>query len=256
VWDRVRAGGAALISEQAARRLDVTIGTTVQVPTAQGHWPVEVVGIYSDYGNPKGQLRISADALLSHWPQVRQTSYALRVAPEAVPGLMEALRAEFGAGVGRLLDQVSLKRLSTRVFERTFVVTAALNALTLGVAGIALLTSLLALSNLRLVQLAPLWAMGVPRYKLFQLEVLRTVALGLLTALLSLPLGLVVAWCLVAVVNVQAFGWRLPLHLFPLQWLQLLGLAVLIALLASILPMIRLMRTSPAQLAKTFANER
>jgi putative ABC transport system permease protein len=57
-------------------------------------------------------------------------------------------------------------------------------------------------------------------------------------------------------VNVQAFGWRLPLHLFPLQWLQLLGLAVLIALLASILPMIRLMRTSPAQLAKTFANER
>jgi putative ABC transport system permease protein len=170
--------------------------------------------------------------------------------------LIEALRAEFGAGVGRLLDQASLKTLSTRVFERTFVVTAALNALTLGVAGIALLTSLFALSNLRLPQLAPVWAVGIPRRQLVQLEMLKTVSLALFTALLSLPLGLLVAWCLVAVVNVQAFGWRLPLHLFPVQWLQLFGLALLTALLASIPPMIRLARTTPAQLAKVFADER
>ncbi len=172
------------------------------------------------------------------------------------PGLIEALRAEFGAGVGRLLDQASLKGVSLRVLERTFVVTAALNALTLGVAGIALLTSLLALSNLRLPQLAPIWAAGIPRCRLIQLEMLKTVCLGLFTALLSLPLGLLVAWCLVAVVNVQAFGWRLPLHLFPVQWLQLFDLALLTALLASIPPMIRLARTSPTQLAKIFADER
>jgi putative ABC transport system permease protein len=170
--------------------------------------------------------------------------------------LIEALRAEFGAGIGRLLDQASLKTLSTRVFERTFVVTAALNALTLGVAGIALLTSLLALSNLRLPQLAPIWAVGIPRRQLVQLEILKTVSLALFTALLSLPLGLLVAWCLVAVVNVQAFGWRLPLYLFPVQWLQLFGMALLTALLASIPPMIRFARTSPAQLAKVFADER
>jgi len=78
----------------------------------------------------------------------------------------------------------------------------------------------------------------------------------LFTALFSLPLGLLVAWCLVAVVNVQAFGWRLPFHIFPVQWLQLFGLALLAALAASIPPTIRLVRTSPAQLAKVFADER
>ena len=256
VWDRVRAGGSALISEQAARRLGVTIGATVQVPTARGNWPVEIVGVFSDYGNPKGQLRIDVDALLTHWPQSRQTSYAVRAAPEVVPRLIAALRAEFGAGIGRLLDRASLKGFSARVFERTFVVTAALSVLTLGVAGVALLTSLLALSNLRLPQLAPIWAVGIPRRRLIQLEILKTVCLTLFTALFSLPLGLAVAWCLVAVVNVQAFGWRLPFHIFPVQWLQLFSLALLAALAASIPPTIRLVRTSPAQLAKVFADER
>ena len=46
-------------------------------------------------------------------------------------------------------------------------------------------------------------------------------SVALITALLALPLGLLVAWCLIAVVNVKAFGWRLPFHVFPLQLLEL-----------------------------------
>ena len=141
-WDRVRAGNAALISEQLARRLDVALGDTFQVPP-QGDWPVEAVGIYADYGNPKGQLRIDSNALLTYWPGVPRTNYSLRVLPTAAPALIEALRATFGWGIRQLIDQASLKGFSARIFERTFTVTAALNALTLGVAGVALLTSLL-----------------------------------------------------------------------------------------------------------------
>ena len=32
---------------------------------------------------------------------------------------------------------------------------------------------------------------------------------------LALPLGLALAWVLLAVVNVEAFGWRLPMQVFP-----------------------------------------
>ena len=255
-WDRVRAGDAALISEQLARRLDVALGDTFQVPTPRGAWLVQAVGIYADYGNPRGQLRVASDALLIHWPQVQQTRYSLRVPPKAAAALIDTLRAQFGLSIRQLIDQASLKGFSAQIFERTFTVTSALNALTLGVAGVALLTSLLTLSDLRLRQLAPLWAMGVSRRRLMQMELLKILALGLITALLSLPLGLLVAWCLVAVVNVQAFGWRLPLHVFPGLWLQLVGLTLLTALLAAIPPIVRLRRTSPAHLVKVFANER
>jgi putative ABC transport system permease protein len=81
-------------------------------------------------------------------------------------------------------------------------------------------------------------------------------SVALITALLALPLGILVAWCLVAVVNVKAFGWRLPLYVFPMQLLELLIVALLAALLATCLPVLRLMRLQPAALAKIFANER
>ena len=55
---------------------------------------------------------------------------------------------------------------------------------------------------------------------------------------------------------VQAFGWRLPFYLFPGQWLEILALALLTATLAALAPIIRFARTTPAQLARVFANER
>jgi putative ABC transport system permease protein len=79
---------------------------------------------------------------------------------------------------------------------------------------------------------------------------------ALITALFALPLGLLVAWCLIAIVNVRAFGWRLPFDIFPLQLLELLGVAMLAALIATLLPVARLARMHPATLVKVFADER
>jgi putative ABC transport system permease protein len=81
-------------------------------------------------------------------------------------------------------------------------------------------------------------------------------SVALITTLLALPLGLLVAWCLIAVVNVKAFGWRLPFHVFPLQLVELLGVAMAAALIAALLPVLRLARMQPAALIRTFANER
>jgi putative ABC transport system permease protein len=173
-----------------------------------------------------------------------------------VPALVAAIQEKFGLDGRNLADQSTLKAESTRIFNRTFAVTAALNGFTLGVAGVALLTSLLTLSNSRLPQLAPLWAIGITRRRLAGIELLKTMSVALITALLALPLGLLVAWCLIAVVNVQAFGWRLPFHVFPLQLLQLLGIAMLASLLAALLPILRLLRMQPAKLVKIFADER
>jgi putative ABC transport system permease protein len=149
-----------------------------------------------------------------------------------------------------------MKAESKRVFNRTFSVTAALNAFTLGVAGIALLTSLLTLSNSRLPQLAPLWAIGITRRRLAAIELLKTMSVALITALFALPLGLLVAWCLLAIVNVKAFGWRLPFHVFPAQLLWLVGIAMAAAFCAAALPVARLARMQPASLIRIFANER
>ncbi len=170
--------------------------------------------------------------------------------------LKHELQQTFHFDEAHLIDQSELKDSAGKVFERTFAATTALNSLTLGVAGVALFISLLSLSESRLGQLAPLWALGVGRRQLLLLSLGQTLLLGSLTLLLALPLGLALAWCLVAVVNVQAFGWRLPMIVFPGQLLQLSLLALVVTLVAAAWPLWKLLRVSPVALLRTFANER
>lgn len=59
-----------------------------------------------------------------------------------------------------------------------------------------------------------------------------------------------------AVVNVQAFGWRLPWHAFPGQLLQLAALGLLTSLLASAWPLWQLARRQPSDLLRQFSDER
>ena len=151
-----------------------------------------------------------------------------------MPALIAELREKFGLDDRSLADQATLKAESKRIFNRTFAVTAALNAFTLGVAGVALLTSLLTLEQFAAAAAGA--AVGDRHHAAAgsrSIELMKTLSMALITALLALPLGLLVAWCLIAVVNVKAFGWRLPFTCFRCNCCKLLGVAMLASLLAA-----------------------
>lgn len=252
VWDQLAEGTGLLVNEQMARRQGLALGD----PVVLAGGPLPVAGVYSDYGNPSPQVMLGLAAFRDRYPGVPELRFALRVAPAQAGALVEEMRAAFGLDERAVLDQAAVKSFSLRVFERTFAVTGALNLLTLGVAALAMLASLVTLAGLRLPQLAPVWAMGLTRRRLAALDWGRTLVLAALTAVLALPLGLALAWVLLAVVNVEAFGWRLPMQLFPGDWLRL-GLAALAAAaVAGALPALRLARTAPAAMLRVFANER
>lgn len=253
-WERLARGQAVMLSEQLARRLGLQVGDTLELPT-EPRQVMSVAAVYADYGNPKGHLLVNANWLRRHAPQAALTTLGVTLAAEQATGLKALLQQRFALDDSRVIEQANLKAWSTEVFSRTFAATAALNSLTLGVAGVALFISLLTLSQSRLSQLAPLWALGVRRTSLAWLSLGQTLMLSSLTVLLAIPLGLLLAWCLVAVVNVQAFGWRLPLYVFPGQLLQLAALGLLTSVLASAWPLWQLARRQPSELLRQFADE-
>ncbi|WP_320194599.1 ABC transporter permease [Agrobacterium rosae] len=253
VWDEVAQGRGVLINEQLWREKRLQLG---QVMTLPDDWAVTVVGVYSDYGNPKGQVMVNVEALVAHYPNTPKLRYGVRVDPAQAPEVKRQIVEEFGLPPSNIVDQASLKQQSRAVFEQTFTVTGALNVLTLGVAGFAMFASLLTLSATRLPQLAPVWAMGIRRRNLALLEVLRTIALWFVTFVISVPVGLALAWVLLVIVNVEAFGWRLPMMIFPLDWLRLAAIALVAATLSVLLPVIRLATINPSDLLRVFANER
>ncbi len=253
VWAKVARGDGALINEQLSRRKALNLGDAIALP---GGYLTRIVGVYSDYGNPNAQVIIGVNTLTQLFPAVSRLRYAIRVAPEKVQRLADDLRTTFGIPEQNIIDQTAAKNLSLQTFERTFKVTGALNVLTLGVAALAMFASLLTLAGMRLPQMAPVWAMGITRRRLAAMELARSLVLAVLTAIAALPLGLGLAWILLAIVNVEAFGWRLPIHYFPGEWLRLALLSVAATALAAALPAWRLSRLAPSELLKVFANER
>jgi len=245
-----------MISEQLSRKLNLSLGATLSLGGQGPDWQPEIVAIYPDYGNPTGQAMTSHSQLMARWPDTAFLRFAVRTDPGEAAQVIAALDDAFDLSPDQVVDQAALKRFSRDVFERTFAVTLALNVLTFAVAGLALLTSLVTLAEMRLPQVAPLWGLGLTRGELGRLEILRSLFLALLTAVLAVPLGLFVAWILLAVVNVEAFGWRIPQAHFPGDWLRLIVMAVAVAGLAAYLPARRLRRTPPALLLRIFSDER
>ncbi len=251
VWDKVGAGEALLVNEQLARRADLWVGDMLSISTDTA---LPIAGVFGDYGNPIGQAIISQTLFATLHPDIRATRFGLRT--DDAFALRKTLTQEFGLPSSAITDQAQIKAFSLDVFERTFTVTAALNVLTLSVAGFAIFMSLLTLAGMRVPQLAPAWALGLTRRQLGRLELVRAVVLAVLTAFCALPLGLALAWVLLAVVNVEAFGWRLPMYIFPRDYLMLGMFALGAAVLAAAWPARKLARTPPADLLKVFANER
>tara|TARA_B110000208_G_scaffold91907_1_gene115598 strand:- start:708 stop:1760 length:1053 start_codon:yes stop_codon:yes gene_type:complete len=251
-WKDVHMNMAILINEQLSRSADLQVGDVVSI----GERPLVIAGVYADYGNPIGQAIIAEPLFQTLFPSVLALRFGLRLPHEDVDALVEGLQSKVGLTASSVINQASIKAYSLAIFDRTFTVTTALNALTLSVAGFAILMSLLTLTAMRVPQLAPAWAMGLTRRQLGWLELFRTVMLAVLTGVIALPLGLAFAWVLLAVVNVAAFGWRLPMFLFPWDYAQLGGLAILAAGLAALWPALQLARKLPADFLRVFSNER
>ncbi len=250
-WDRVEGGVAVVINEQLAHRSELKVGDLVEI---SADLSLAIAAVVGDYGNPKGQVIVSEEVIKNLQPDIYATQFGVR--SDSPSSLRKQIIEGLGISSKNIIDQASIKAISMEVFERTFTVTRALNVLTLGVAGFSLLMSLLTLSDLRIPQLAPMWALGLTRRQLGWMELLRALALSFLVYLCALPVGLSLAWVLLSIVNVEAFGWKLPMYLFPLEYVKLGGYAFVAALLAASWPALKLMRTPPSILLKVFAHDR
>ena len=250
-WNDVKEGMGIIINEQLSRRLNLNISNVIEFESKLGkiirH---EIVGVYSDYGNPKGQIMVPLKLFEEYFPDEPELNFAIRMDKNEITALQNELDRNFSKTGITVTNQIEIKNLSTKIFEKTFTVTAALSILTLGIAGMALFTSLTALADNRYAQLAPLWAIGTKRKTLAILEALRSVALSALTFIFAVPIGLGVVFILTNHVNPEAFGWKLPIFYFPGQWLSLLLTTVIITLLASGVHSIKLAKASPAELLK------
>jgi putative ABC transport system permease protein len=202
-----------LINEQAHFLAGVEIGEQISLQSDTGIQSYEVVGVFYDYGNPYFQFYLPARELARHWQNYYSHGIALWLNPDNPQALAQAeagLKA-LGAQPGDWIAQAQLRKMSVAIFERTFAITAAMNLLTMIVAAIALLASLLAILQERLPQFAQWRALGLRQSEQLLLVATPLLIFCAIVWLLSIPLGAVLSWILIHKLNIISFGWSMPL---------------------------------------------
>jgi putative ABC transport system permease protein len=247
--------GSILANEQTHYLADLRLGESVQLETDVGLKDYRVVGFFYDYGNPYFQFYLPYDEVAAHWKHAYPRGLALWLKPPSDRAINPVQSAEdqlrkSGAQAGDWIRQSEIRKLSVNIFDRTFAITTAMNGLTLIVAGIALLASLLAILQERLPQFAQWRALGV-RYS----EQLLVMACPLfifvgIVWLLAIPLGALLSWILIHKLNIVSFGWSMPMRwqMGPAWELGMLVIAVVIFTL--LLTVIQLRRRLPEALAR------
>ncbi|MFT5657108.1 MAG: putative ABC transport system permease protein [Gammaproteobacteria bacterium] len=246
---------AILANEQLHYLGGLQLGQTLQLDTDQGPIDYRVVGFFYDYGNPQFQFYLSFQEVAKRWKHAYSRGTALWLKPDTADNTSALELAEnslLAAGVnrGEWISQAEIRKLSVNIFERTFAITSAMNALTLIVAAIALLASLLAIMQERLPEFAQWRALGVNSREQFLIICCPLLIFVVTTWLLAIPLGAVLSWLLIHKLNVVSFGWSMPMLWQMAPAWQLGGLVLLIVVSTLVLALWQLRRRLPTALAE------
>ncbi|MDO6705422.1 ABC transporter permease [Photobacterium sp. 1_MG-2023] len=245
-WQQLHQPGQQvfLASESLALRQGWEPGQRVDLPQRLGNgWLLG--GIYYDYGNPYGQVFISEPMWQQRFHRQGKVSLGVHLnQPAEVSALKARLKNHFDLRDTQVSDNTQIMAQAMAVFDRTFIVTSTLGKLTLLVAVVGLFIATVASEISRQRQFALLRCMGMTGKELALLGGGQLLAIGLMTALIALPMGLFLAQLLIDVVLKYSFGWTMPVQIFPLQYLLTLGTALAALLLAGAWPVWQLVKRS------------
>ena len=248
-WPAFDARDAVLVSEPLAWRERLHPGDGIALGTPSGRRRFEVAGVYRDYESTQGTVLMSRTTFLRHWREEGVSGIGVYLHPgRDAAGAAAQIRALLPRDREVVLRaRRGIRQASLAVFDRTFTITAVLRLLACTVAFLGVLSALLALSLERTREVAVLRALGLTRREVFALVQGETGLLGLISGLLSIPVGLGMALVLILVINRRSFGWSMSVHVDPVLCAQALGLALLAALLAGLFPAWRMARHAPAE---------
>jgi putative ABC transport system permease protein len=223
---------AVWISEAARDLHGWKGGDRIVLPIAGRATPLRVAGVIRDYARTWGAVLMPLEDYRTLTGDTRANDLAIHLAPgaDARRG-EEAIRRSLPRAHGLLFeDAVELRRRSLAIFDRSFAVTYALEAIAIviGLAGVT--SSFAALAWSRRREFGVLRFLGLTRGEVLRLLALEGAATGALGALIGLFSGAAISLVLVHVVNRQSFHWTLEVH-WPVMALAML-LAAIIALCA------------------------
>src|SRR5258708_1135858 len=213
VLAELRGQDAVVISEPFSNKHCVRAGDRLMLPFGERRVVFRIADVYYDYSNEAGNIIVDRNTLLRYLPDPAASGVALYLEPGTDPNTMRANVIPACAGSNILvLANRGLRREAIRIFDRTFAITYALEAVAILFAIMGVAGALLALVIDRRRELGLLRFLGAATAQVRKLILLEAGLLGLLASFAGLVLGYFLSLVLIYVINKQSFGWTIQFH--------------------------------------------
>ena len=248
VFDELRDSNSVIVSEPFAYKHQLNTGDSLTLSLGESRPSFRVVDIYYDYSSERGNILMDRNTLLRFLPDPTPSNLAVFLAPDAN---IDAVRTEIqqtSAGHRILMfSNRDLRGEAIRIFDRTFAITYALEAVAALVAVMGIAGALLALVIDRRRELGLLRFLGAATAQIRKLILVEAALLGLLANAAGLALGFFLSLILIYVINKQSFGWTIRFHWPVAVLLGALTLVYAATLLAGLYPASVAVRLNPLE---------
>ena len=237
VFGQLVGSDAVIVSETFANKHRVHAGSVLDLALNGKPVQARVVDVYYEYGNERGSIIMDRGSLLKYLPGTEVSNIALYLKPGV--SLDDGRLAVETALAGRKVMVVSNRSLrdeGMRVFDRTFAITYALEAVAVFVAVMGVGGALLALVIDRRREFGLLRFLGAASGQLRRIILFEAGVIGLLANLAGLALGFLLSLLLIYVINKQSFGWTIQFHWPVAILLGALSIVYLATILAGLYP--------------------
>ena len=217
------------VSEAARDLHGWKTGDTVTLPIGGRAVPVHVRGVIRDFARTWGAVMMPVESYRRLTGRTEATELVVFLAPGAdTRAVQSAVRDGLPHASALVIEDAgSLRQRSLAIFDRSFAITYALEAIAIAIGLAGVTSSFAALAWSRRREFGVLRFMGFTRGEVLRMLGLEGAAIGALGALLGFASGAAISGVLVHVVNRQSFHWSLEIH-WP--WLPLAALvAALVA---------------------------
>lgn len=247
VWDLFNQQNSIFVTEPYAYHQQTKIGDRILLRTEQGEQAFQVIAIYADYSGDQGHLAISRSNYDKYWPDLGYSGIGLYAVQNVDLQKLEKQVKQLLKPYQGVRSERAIYRASMHMFEQTFKITETLRWLAAIIAFIGVFSALMALQFERTRQLGVLRAIGMTPIQIARLISIETGLIGLFAGLIAIPVGFIMAYVLIFVVYQRSFGWTMAYHFDAWVIIQALLMAVCAALLAGVLPALKMAQTKPAE---------
>lgn len=248
VWDAFnQQHNNIFVTEPYAYHNNTKLGDKILLRTGQGDLAFKVVAIYADYSGDQGHLAMSRSNYKKYWPDIGFSGIGIYIKQMADIQQLEKQVKQLLKPYQSVRSEQAIFQASMQMFEQTFKITEILRLLAASIAFVGVFSALMALQFERTRQLGILRAIGMTPIQIGRIISIETGLMGMIAGLCAVPVGFVMAYVLIFVVYQRSFGWTMAFHFDVLVIVQAILLAVIAALLAGVLPALKMAHTKPAE---------